>query len=108
MITRIILDNHDRSGFLELPALRAAALALVEKVLVDISRQEVNKHSHMATHYFLAHRGLQKKYKQNGTSPHNQKESQGKRREPVTSVWRGRVAAAPLWRGEDLLLWGLV
>jgi len=66
MVTRIIFGNHDRGGFLELPALRVAALEVGEKVLVDIAHQKVDKHSHMATHYFLTHRGLHAQLREAG------------------------------------------
>jgi len=43
-----------------------AALEVGEKVLVDIAHQKVDKHSHMATRYFLTHRGLHAQLREAG------------------------------------------
>jgi hypothetical protein len=67
MVIGIIFGNENENrGVLDIEKIRAAAVAVGCPILISIVYQKVDKHSHMATHFFLTNEALIAQLRQAG------------------------------------------
>jgi hypothetical protein len=66
MTTLLIFGKDDTRPILNRPTLLEAAKVVGDTHLISILSQTVDKHSHMATHYLMTHKGLTKELRKHG------------------------------------------